>query len=254
MGENKLEKLNMVELEWDSLLIPEDLSPNEKEAHASTVFTYLSSFTQELSEGVTAVTNPVVLEIDDSLLETKEFDLEKITSEELFTYFQEEKTPVNAELLFPKIKRINKLFWFLHNLGQRGISESFITIENSENLSMNFCRLIEGAIFFGFLKQVKQEDTIYFIPTQRYEDFMEKPLEKQYLFFLKSLGRNETVSELLQLQLNDPIFDNISRQMAHNILVKDPNIKNESLSSEEIDFIVNNFRYWYLGIKKMILK
>lgn len=254
MGENKLVKSNIVELEWDSLLIPEDLSPEEKEAHVTAVSTYLSNLTSASSDDVTGITNTVELKIDDSLLEIKEFELEKITSEELFAYFQEDKVPVDAELLFPKIKRINKLFWFLHNLGEKGISQSLISIKNRESLSMNYCRLVEGAIFFEFLNRVKQEGTIYLVPTQMYEDFMERPLEKQYPLFLASLGRNETVSELLQLQLNDPIFDNISRQMAHNILVKDLNVKRESLTSDEIDHIVNNFRYWYLGIKKMILK
>lgn len=140
----------------------------------------------------------------------------------------------------------------MHNLGQLDINESNIVVNNSKELSMNYYLLVEAALFFGFLDRIVEDGEIYLIPTNFYENFINQPLEQQYPLFLASLGRNETVSEVLQVQLNDPIFDNISRQMVHNILANDPNIKNESLSVDEIKKITNNFRYWYLGIKKAI--
>lgn len=92
------------------------------------------------------------------------------------------------------------------------------------------------------------------MPTDVYEEFMGKTTEMQYPIFLKRLGRNETISEVLKIQLNDPIYDSISRQMVHNTLVTDPNIEAEGLSNDEVTQIVNGLRYWYLGIKQVVLE
>ena len=251
---NILAKSNIIELEWDSLLIPEDLSSEEEKSHSAVVTKHLSNLLTNQSSDSEELNNITEITVDDSLLESQELELNTISNDELFNYFQEEKVEIHPNILFPKIKRVNVLFWFLHNLGQLDINESNIVVNNSKELSMNYYLLVEAALFFGFLDRTVEDREIYLIPTNFYENFINQPLEQQYPLFLASLGRNETVSEVLQVQLNDPIFDNISRQMVHNILANDPNIKNESLSVDEIKKITNNFRYWYLGIKKAILE
>lgn len=253
MGEINLAKTNDMEFDWDSLLIPGDISKAEEEGHSAVVSEYNSKQLSGSSVDLSSIDKEVEVTIDDSLLESEEFEFERSSNDELFTYFQEENTVVDANILFPRIKRINVLFWFLRNLSDQDISESKILITNIDEVSILFYRVIESALFFGFLKRVKEEDKTYLVPTEIYEEFMDLTFENQYRFFLARLGRNETVSEVIQIQLNDPIYDSISRQMVHNILVKDPNIQEESLSKEEITKIVNNFRYWYLNIKQAIL-
>lgn len=253
MGENTLTKTNVTEFEWDSLLIPEDISKAEEESHSSVVSEYYSRQLSDSSVDLSAIVKEVEVTVDDSLLESEEFEFERSSNDELFTYFQEENTVVDTNILFPRIKRINVLFWFLRNLAKQDISESKIVITNREDVSIIFYQVIESAMFFGFLKRVKEEDETYLIPTDVYEEFINLTFENQYRFFLARLGRNETVSEVIQIQLNDPIYDSISRQMVYNILVNDPNIQKEALSKEEVTKIVNNFRYWYLNIKQAIL-
>lgn len=253
MEDNKLTKTNLIELDWDSLLTPEDLSTEEVEVHATLIANYLSNIT--IDEGIhsTIPKNITKVTVSNSLLETKDLALDKISNDQLFEYFQEYKVKIDSTILFPKIKRINHLFWFLHNLSTLNIRDSKLLISNQDELSIHFHQLIESALFFGFLTRVKEENNIYLIPTNVYEEFMEQPTEQQYPLFLLALAHNETVSEVLQVQLNDPIYDNISREMVYNILVGDPNIQQESLSSDEIKGIANNFRYWFLNIKKMVL-
>lgn len=246
-------KANLIELDWDSLLTPEDLSTEEAEVHATIIANYLSNLTADEKNTSTIPKNTTEVKIDNSLLETEDLSLEKISNNQLFEYFQEEKITVDARILFPKIKRINHLFWFLHNLSAFDRADSKLWISNLDELSIHSYQLLESALFFGFLTRVMEEDKFYFIPTQLYTKFTKQSVNQQYPLFLLALARNETVSEVLQVQLNDPIYDNISREMVHNILVADPNIQQESLSSDEIKGIANNFRYWFLNIKKMIL-
>lgn len=253
MGEITVANTNLIELEWESLMIPEDFSTDEKEAHQAVVSEYISSQSNDDISDSSSIDKVVEIDIDDSLLEPEELTLEKSSNDELFIYFQEEKVTNDSSIHFPRIKRINILFWFLHNLGNQGISNSKIAIKNKENISVIFHHLIESARFFNFLKKVEIEEDIYYIPTSQYEEFMKQDSKEQYPFFLTSIGQNATVSEAIQIQLNDPIYDSISRQMVYNILVEDPNIQEESLSNDEVTKIVNNLRYWYLNIKKAVL-
>ena len=250
---NKLTKTNLIELDWDNLITSDDLSTEEAKVRASIIDHYLSNFTTDEEIDRAIPKNITKITIDNSLLETDELILEKISNEQLFEYFQKDKGGVDSSILFPKMKRINHLFWFLHNLSLLNIQESKIYIRNQEELSIHSYQLIDSALFFGFLTRIKEEDNVYLIPTNLYEEFIKQPIDRQYPLFLLALARNETVSEVLQVQLNDPIYDNISREMVHNILAADPNIQKESLSDEEIKGIANNFRYWFLNIKKIIL-
>lgn len=246
-------KTKINELEWDSLLIPEGMSTEEEENHSALISDYLSKQTSDQSINLSAIDKTAEIEIDDSLLEAEELELELITNDELFNFFQEEKLATDPNILFPKTEKINALFWFLHHFGKLDISEAKILITNRKDLSIIFYRVIEATMFFGFLKRVKTDEDIYLVPTETYEEFMGKTVEMQYPLFLESLGHNETISEILQVQLNDPIYDSISRQMVHNILVNDPNIQKEGMTNEEVTEIVNSLRYWYLSIKQTIL-
>jgi hypothetical protein len=254
MGDKKLSILNTDALEWDSLRIPEELSTEELASHEENVAEYLAKRTIDHSLDLSAIDQVVELTIDDRLLESEELVLDKITNDELFNYFQDETIEPDPNILFPKIERINILFWFLHNLGQQNIREAKILVKNRDELSIIFYCLIEAAVFFGFLKRGEENGTVYLVPTDVYEEFMGKTTEMQYPIFLKRLGRNETISEVLKIQLNDPIYDSISRQMVHNTLVTDPNIEAEGLSNDEVTQIVNGLRYWYLGIKQVVLE
>lgn len=242
------------ELEWNSLLIPDELSSEGEETHSSAVSEYLSKRTSDQFLGLSAIDKTVEVEIDDSLLETEELELELISNNELFNFFPDEKAEIDSKILFPKTESIQAMFWFLHHLGKEDISEAKIVITNREDLSIIFYRVVEAAMFFGFLKRGEADGETYLVPTELYESFMDKTVELQYPIFLESLGRNETISEVLKVQLNDPIYDSISRQMVHNILVNDPNIKEEAMTNDEVGKIVNTLRYWYLAIKQTILE
>lgn len=242
------------ELEWNSLMMPDEFEAEDKEHHLSEISDYLSEQTTNLSLDLSSIDKTVEVEIDDSLLETEELELELISNNELFNFFPDEKVEIDPEIRFPKTENIQGLFWFLHHLGKKDISGAKIVVTNREDLTIIYYRVIESALFFGFLERAKTEEETYLVPTQLYEDFMDKPLELQYPLFLESLGRNATISEVLKIQLNDPIYDSISRQMAHNILVEDPNIKEEAMTNDEVTKIVNSLRYWYLSIKNSILE
>ena len=241
-------------IEWDSLLIPEGLSIEELANHADSIFDYLSKRSVDQSFDLSVIDKEVELAINNTLLETEELTLNRITNDELFNYFQDKTIEPDSNILFPKIERINILFWFLHNLGKLDISEAKVSVKNRKELTIIYYYLIEAAVFFGFIKRAKENGDVYLVPTEVYEEFMKKTTEEQYSLFLARLGRNETISEVLKIQLNDSIYDSISRQMVHNLLVTDPNIKAEGLSNDEVGQIVNVLRYWYLGIKQVILE
>lgn len=243
----------MIQMEWETLLIPETLSADELESHEAVVSDYKNASYSDESIDLSAIERVSELEITDDFLASEEIVIDKISNNDLFEYLKEENVTIDLNVRFPKIKRINQLFWFLHNLAKLDISDSKITILNADELSIGFYQVIESGMFFDYIKRVKLDEETYFIPTEYYEAFMTEPIEEQYALFLASLGKNETVSEVLNIQLNDPIYDNISRQMVFNILVKDPNIQQEKLTKDEINHILSNLRYWYLNIKQMIL-
>lgn len=253
MEEIIMSNIQITNLDWDSFIIPDDLSAKEEEIHSKILSEYLSRRTVHTSSELPSYEKVTKINIDNSFIEKEEVEFDQITNDELFEYILAENIEVNPDYLFPKTSNIERVFWFLHHLSQEDISASKIQIENIDDLSVIFHETVENALFLGFLERVEEEGIIYLIPRSELEDFMTKDLENQYHVFLASLGRNETISEAMRLQLNDPIFDSISRQMLHNILVNDANIKQEGLSKDDITKIVNNMRYWYLSVKKAIL-
>ena len=42
--------------------------------------------------------------------------------------------------------------------------------------------------------------------------------------------------------------------MIHNVLAVDSNIQNEAITPKDIEKITNDLRYWYLGIRNVVLK
>lgn len=240
--------------DWDTLLIPDNLEEDILSTHAEAITDYIENTYSDETIDLSSIQHVTELTVSEDLLATQEFPSEKITNNELFEYLKEENVNVDLNLLFPEIKRINHLFWFLHNLGNLDISKSKIIINNTNELSIVFYKIIEAAMFFGFLNRVRIDEESYFVRTEAYEKFITSDISKQYKMFLSHLGQNETVSEALKIQLNDPIYDNISQQMVYNILVNDPNLQKEQASKEEINQIVNNLRYWYLNIRQMVLK
>lgn len=254
MEDIKLTNILFTEFEWDGIVVPDDISKEEAEKHAKVVSDYLATRSFQTESDLAYFSNTIEVEVDNSFLDKVETDFEKVSNEELSQYLQSENTNVNPDYLFPKTDNIGSLFWFLRNLSKEDVSESKIKIANLEELSIHFYQILENALFFGYFERVQKDDGIYLLPTNYYVEFVTLELEQQYRHFLASLGRNETISEALRLQLNDPIFDSISRQMLYNTLVNDPNIQQESLTEEDLRKIVNNLRYWYLAIKKEILE
>lgn len=112
MEDNKLTKTNLIELDWDSLLTPEDLSTEEVEVHATLIANYLSNIT--IDEGIhsTIPKNITKVTVSNSLLETKDLALDKISNDQLFEYFQEDKVKIDSTILFPKIKESIICFGF----------------------------------------------------------------------------------------------------------------------------------------------
>ncbi len=245
---------NINDLELESLLLSDDLSEEEKEKQKSLITEYLARDDYSQTVDISSIDREVEITIDDSFVDDKELDVDKITSEELFDILREEPVEVDPEVMFPRIEQINKLFWFLRKLANQDIQKSKVRINNQEDLSLKFYIFLEAAIFFGFIETTIEEETLYLIPTEMYNESMNQTIEEQYLIFLKALASNESISESLIIQLNDPIFDRISKQMIHNVLAVDDNIQNEEITNEDIEKITNDLRYWYLGIRNAILK
>lgn len=249
----KLTRVTIDNYEWTSLMVPEERTKKETDADKKMVKDYLTKLENEPSIELDAV-KVEELTVDDSLIESQETEFERLANNDLFNYFQSEKEEIDAQVLFPKMEKINNLYWFLHALSKKDTKNKKITISNPEDVTVAFYQLVEAATFFGFMKRTVEDDTFYFSPTKRFEEFAEADLEQQYHLFLAGLGTNETISEIIQIQLNEPLYDTISKRMVQNILVKDPNLQAEDLTNDDIKKIINSFRYWYLGISQMILK
>lgn len=249
----KLTRVTINNYEWTSLMVPEERTKKETDADKKMVKDYLTKLENEPSIELDAV-KVEELTVDDSLIESQETEFERLANNDLFNYFQSEKEEIDAQVLFPKMEKINNLYWFLHALSKKDTKNKKITISNPEDVTVAFYQLVEAATFFGFMKRTVEDDTFYFSPTKRFEEFAEADLEQQYHLFLAGLGTNETISEIIQIQLNEPLYDTISKRMVQNILVKDPNLQAEDLTNDDIKKIINSFRYWYLGISQMILK
>lgn len=240
--------------EWASLLRPDELSKEAADTHLDAVQRYLSKLEEDTSVDFSSIEKVTQIKIDDSLLAEEETDFERISNDELFQYFQTEADEIDPQILFPKMRKINYLFWFLHHLSKEDIVDTKVTISNPDEVSLTFYQAIEAATYFGFLKRTLEDDTFYFTPTDRYKTFISEDKEQQYHLFLAGLASNETIREILQIQLNEPLYDTISKRMVQNILVKDPNIQTENVTNDEVTQIINSLRYWYLGINKVILK
>ena len=249
----KLTRVTIDNYEWTSLMVPEERTKKETDADKKMVKDYLTKLENEPSIELDAV-KVEELTVDDSLIESQETEFERLANNDLFNYFQSEKEEIDAQVLFPKMEKINNLYWFLHALSKKDTKNKKLAISNPDDVTVAFYQLVEAATFFGFMKRTVEDDTFYFSPTKRFEEFAEADLEQQYHLFLAGLGTNETISEIIQIQLNEPLYDTISKRMVQNILVKDPNLQAEDLTNDDIKKIINSFRYWYLGISKMILK
>lgn len=249
----KLTRVTIDNYEWTSLMVPEERTKKETDADKKMVKDYLTKLENEPSIELDAV-KVEELTVDDSLIESQETEFERLANNDLFNYFQSEKEEIDAQVLFPKMEKINNLYWFLHALSKKDTKNKKLAISNPDDVTVAFYQLVEAATFFGFMKRTVEDDTFYFSPTKRFEEFAETDLEQQYHLFLAGLGTNETISEIIQIQLNEPLYDTISKRMVQNILVKDPNLQAEDLTNDDIKKIINSFRYWYLGISQMILK
>lgn len=249
----KLTRVTIDNYEWTSLMVPEERTKKETDADKKMVKDYLTKLENEPSIELDAV-KVEELTVDDSLIESQETEFERLANNDLFNYFQSEKEEIDAQVLFPKMEKINNLYWFLHALSKKDTKNKKLAISNPDDVTVAFYQLVEAATFFGFMKRTVEDDTFYFSPTKRFEEFAEADLEQQYHLFLAGLGTNETISEIIQIQLNEPLYDTISKRMVQNILVKDPNLQAEDLTNDDIKKIINSFRYWYLGISQMILK
>src|SRR5690625_3408469 len=131
---NILAKSNIIELEWDSLLIPEGLSSEEEKNHSAVVTKHLSNLLTNQSSDSEKLNNITEITIDDSLLEYQKVELDTISNDELFNYFKKEKVDIHPTILFQNIKIITFLFLFLHYLVQLDINESNIVVNNSKEL------------------------------------------------------------------------------------------------------------------------
>lgn len=236
--------------EWTSLLKPDEAVEN----HLDAIKKYLSKLEEDTSVDFSSIEKVTQIKIDDSMLEEEETDFERISNDKLFQYFQTEADEIDPQILFPKMRKINYLFWFLHHLGkEKDIVDAKVTVENPDDVSVTFYQAVEAGAYFGFLKRTVEDGVFYFTLTDRYKAFIAEDIEKQYHLFLAGLASNETIREILQIQLNEPLYDTISKRMVQNILVKDPNIQTENVTNDEITQIINSLRYWYLGINKIVL-
>lgn len=246
---------NINDLELESLLLSEELSSEEKKEQKLLIKDYLEREHYAKTRDVSSIDKQVEITVDDSFSDEKELEIEKISSEELFELFREDVEQIDSRIMFPRIQQINKLFWFLRKLASNDIKESKVRIKNQEELSVKFYKFLEAALFLSFVELVVSDNqTLYIVATEKYHKFMDENIREQYFTFIKALASNESISESLIIQLNDPIFDRISKQMIHNVLAVDVNIKNEDITNEEIEKITNNLRYWYLGIRNTLLE
>lgn len=245
---------NINDLQLESLLLGDNLAEEEKQRQKDLIIEYLAREDYFQTVDIASITRERAITIDDSFIDETDLVINELTSEEFFDILREEPVEVDPEVMFPRMEQINKLFWFLRKLAKQDIQASKVYIKNQADLSLKFYILVEAAIFFGFLETTRKEEMLYLVPTPMYNQFMDESIEEQYLVFLRALASNESISESLLIQLNDPIFDRISKQMIHNVLAVDNNIQNEEITPRDIEKITNDLRYWYLGIRNVVLK
>lgn len=245
---------NIDDLDLENFLFSEDLPSKEKEKQKSLISEYLAKDSYSKTMDPSSINQETEIEIDESFLEEGELEIDKITNGELSDILREESKEMDPRIIFPRIQHINKLFWFLHKLANNKIKESKVSIKNQKDLSLKFYIYLEASIFFGYLETTIKDGNLILIPTKMFNGGINKSTEEQYFIFLKALASNESISESLIIQLNDPIFDRISKQMIHNILAVDNHIKEEEITNEDIEKITNNLRYWYLGIRQTVLE
>ncbi len=238
------------DLDLDSLLFPEQLSLEEERNSSLAVSEYLINN----SDSIDLSLYDKIIEVNtNDLIEHKEFSFTKIDTNKLFEILNSKTEHINPQLFFPKIKHLNDLFWFLHNLNNMEPYNSKIIFNTNNEISELSNTLIEAAIFFQFFDIVDENSNTFIITTSDFKTFKNKNIEEQYLLFLQNIGADKTARECITIQLNDPIYDKISRKMIFNKLIDNHNIQEEHLANNDITAIVNNVRYWYLDIRKYLL-
>lgn len=190
------------------------------------------------------------IHLDNSLLINKENRLEKITPDKFFDLLNSEQVLISPEIKFPKIKKIDVLYALLSTLAEKNTNNYPIIFTQKSN---NYDDLIQSLVFFKFLEQHYVDNKKVYLVTEYFSNFVEEKQSRRYMYFVKILGANNTVRKALSVQINNPIYDRISKKMITNYLLEDLNIIEEKLKIEELENIVNNFRYWYLDIRSNLL-
>ena len=235
------------DFDLDSLLIPSQVSLSDERNNSLVVSEYLLKNPASNAVDISSYKNTVTIDLED-MSEHQEINFSKISQDELFDLMNSKTLVTNPQLFFPKIKHINDLFWLLNNLSEINLTKTKILL--SDILSKSNTLLVHASEFFGYFKLLQEDNKLYLIPTSVFKTFSKLNLENKYLFFLENVGADKTTRDCINIQLNDPIYDRLSRYIVFKKLKENYNIVEEKLTDKEISNIVNNVRYWYLDIKK----
>lgn len=236
------------EFDLDSFLFPSSFSLDE-ERNSSLAVSEYKLHHEQVHIDLSLYTNTLKLNIDE-LIQHDAVSFTKISKDDLFDLLNSKTLVTNPTLPFPKIKHINELFWFLSNLSMLILPDTKYSYDKTTYEEKLL--IVESAIFFGFLNYIDRPNG-YLIPTPLFYSFKSLSTEEQYIFFLETVGSNKTTRDCINIQLSDPIYDKLSRQMIFNKLRENHNIIEEKLSSKDISNIVNNVRYWFLDIRKYLI-
>src|SRR5699024_4161692 len=247
MSESLINSINL-----DRLLTPSQLSLDKERNNSLAVSDYLIRNSENSNIDLSLYSNTLKVNTKE-LMEHHQINLKPRSKKDLFDILNSKSLTINPLLFFPKVKHINDLFWFLSHLSRKNIKNTKLILETSNEFSELSNNLIESAVFFGYLTHNRLDNEVYLIPTNDFEFFNDKTLEEQYTIFLKNVGAVKTIRDSINIQLNDPIFDNLSKRMVFKKLKANQNIIEESLTDSDINKIVVNVRYWFLDIKKYIL-
>ncbi|WP_368644724.1 hypothetical protein AB4027_06345 [Alkalibacterium putridalgicola] len=159
---------------------------------------------------------------------------------------------------FPDIENINEFIFLVYELSSLPLnllSKSYFTdewlITSLNHFEESTFDLIDALTYFGIVHYKEEDyDNKYFFSDIFKKMANENP-EDKYLEIIKIICMSKTCKELLTIQ-NYTNFDNMTKSIMIDKLLKDPNIIENRKTHKQINKIINNFRNWFLDINKIL--
>lgn len=239
--------------ELDKLLKVDTLSLEQEVNTSTAVADYLSRTGPRRKERLKDIKDNFSIKINKNLYKKSKLTLNKYSVDEFHDLINHKNNKINPAIKFPRIKDFNKLFWFFHNILTPEMHNKKIYFDYNENSDFSK-EAINALCFFDYFKYVSIDGENFYIITDQTKKFITLNLNERYLQFVVDATKNDTVRSAITGQLFVVIYDNITKGVIKRRLLQDPNIIEENVSGNDLNKIIDNFRFWFLNIKKNLLK